>query len=151
MVAGQPVLEADSPAVWFTFPGQWHDIGRFHRPDGTFTGYYANILTPVSIERDVWETTDLCLDIFVTPAGAIHLLDVDELKEAERAGWIGAELGERARAEADRLVRLARDGDWPPAVARDWTLDRARAAATGTRTAPPVYRIRPDRESDDGR
>src|SRR5690606_31395584 len=35
---GAEVLWHDSPVVWFTFPGLWHDIGRFHRPDGTFTG-----------------------------------------------------------------------------------------------------------------
>lgn len=126
LVAGQPVLEADSPAVWLTFPGRWHDIGRFHRPDGTFTGYYANVLTPVRIEGDVWETTDLFLDLFVTPAGEVHLLDVEELAEAERAGWVGPELAGRARAEAERLAGAARDGTWPPPVAREWTLERAR-------------------------
>ena len=47
MVDGRVVLESRSSAVWFTFPGAWHDVGRFHTADGRFTGYYANILTPV--------------------------------------------------------------------------------------------------------
>lgn len=46
IIDGEVALESGSDAVWFTFPGQWHDIGRFHRRDGTFTGIYANVLTP---------------------------------------------------------------------------------------------------------
>jgi predicted RNA-binding protein associated with RNAse of E/G family len=133
VVAGRTVLEADSPVVWLTFPGAWHDIGRFHTPDGRFTGFYANILTPVRIETeatgDEWETTDLFLDVFVTPDGAAHLLDRDELDEARREGWIDAPLAARAEAEAERLVARARAGSWPPPVARAWTLERARRRA----------------------
>ena len=43
---GNIMLEQGSLALWFTFPDVWHDIGRFHRADRTFTGLYANILTP---------------------------------------------------------------------------------------------------------
>lgn len=150
-VAGSPVLEAASPVVWFTFPGEWHDIGRFHLPDGTFTGYYANILTPVRVDCDDWHTTDLFLDVFVTPAGEVHVLDVDELAEAERRGWIDRRLAGRARLEADRLARAARAGAWPPYLVTAWTLERAERAAAGTPEPPAGYRVRPHDESRDGR
>ena len=39
-VDGRMMLENGSRAVWFTFPGAWHDVGRFHRADGSFTGCY---------------------------------------------------------------------------------------------------------------
>jgi predicted RNA-binding protein associated with RNAse of E/G family len=74
-VGDRVVLEARSPAVWFTFPAAHHDIGRFHTPAGELTGYYANILTPVEVRPgeggapDQWHTTDLFVDLFVTPAG----------------------------------------------------------------------------------
>jgi predicted RNA-binding protein associated with RNAse of E/G family len=139
LVAGQPVLETGSPVVWFTFPDAWHDVGRFHLPDGTFTGFYANILTPVEFDGDTWATTDLFLDVFVSPAGEVSVLDHGELDEAERRGWVDTTLAVRARAEADRLVRAARDGGWPPEVVRDWPLERARIAASGTPASPPVY------------
>ena len=52
------VLETGSQVIWFTFPDAWHDVGLFHRADGTFTGTYANILTPCSFEEDrTWRTT----------------------------------------------------------------------------------------------
>lgn len=146
-VAGTVVLEADSPAVWFTFPGARHDIGRFHTPAGELTGYYANILTPVEIRpppaegaqstdsagapdrADEWRTTDLFADLFVTPAGDVHELDLDELEEAAARGWIDAATAAGARQELDRLARRARAGAWPPAIVEEWTLDRARRAA----------------------
>ncbi len=135
MVDGITVLEADSPAVWFTFPGARHDIGRFHTPAGAFTGYYANILTPVEVfprgpdGADRWRTTDLFLDLFVTPAGEAHLLDRDELEDALRRGWIGPGAAQAALAEASRLLEAAARGAWPPPIVDDWPLERARSAA----------------------
>jgi predicted RNA-binding protein associated with RNAse of E/G family len=150
-VAGATVLEARSPVVWLTFPGRWHDIGRFHLPDGTVTGFYANILTPVRIDRDDWYTTDLFLDLFLTPTGRIHVLDRDELAAAAGRGWLGPRLVRRARSEAARLVRSARAGRWPPAVAREWDLARAARAAAGTPSPARVYRVGPEHGTEAGR
>ncbi|HEX9107781.1 MAG TPA: DUF402 domain-containing protein, partial [Longimicrobiales bacterium] len=41
-IADQLALEPGAAIVWFTFPGEWFDVGRFHRADGTFTGFYAD-------------------------------------------------------------------------------------------------------------
>lgn len=129
------VLEARSPAVWFTFPGTYHDIGRFHTPAGQLTGYYANILTPVEIRTDpadgvdVWRTTDLFVDVFLTPNGEVHLLDEDELRTAVEEAWVDPATARAARDEAHGLAERARRGDWPPPVVEEWPLERARAAA----------------------
>jgi predicted RNA-binding protein associated with RNAse of E/G family len=134
VVGGRVALEARSPVVWFTFPGAWHDIGRFHSPDGEFTGFYANVLTPVErlgIEEgaEVWRTTDLFLDVVLTPDGRVHVLDRDELEEALHRGWIDSDRARAAEREADRLVRAALNGEWPPPIVHAWTLERTRAAA----------------------
>lgn len=130
VIEGRTVLEPDSPIVWFTFPGAWHDIGRFHTADGAFTGIYANILTPVEIgDDDRWSTTDLYLDVFLDPEGRARILDRDELGEARARGWVDAATADRAEAEASRLVESARAGAWPPPVVSAWPLERARAAA----------------------
>lgn len=140
-VEGRTVLEARSPVVWFTFPGARHDIGRFHTPDGEFTGYYANILTPVQLlppgadGADVWHTTDLFLDLFVAPDGRATLLDVDELEEAVSRGWVDRAVARRAHAEAARLLHDAMTGAWPPPVVAEWPLDRARAVALSAASA----------------
>ncbi|HEX5724027.1 MAG TPA: DUF402 domain-containing protein, partial [Longimicrobiaceae bacterium] len=80
--AGRVVLEPGAPVVWFTYPGLWHDVGRFHRADGTFTGFYANVLTPVAMHGDRWETTDLAVDVWLGADGAVEVLDRTELAEA---------------------------------------------------------------------
>ena len=126
-IDGEVVLEHGSDVVWFTFPGLWHDIGRFHRADGTFTGIYANVLTPPEIDGDEWNTTDLYVDVWLSPGGQALLLDADELDEALGREWIDGETAARARAEAHRLLEAAEAGSWPPEVVKEWTLERCRA------------------------
>ena len=129
-IDGAVTLEHGSSVVWFTFPGAWHDIGRFHTADGTFTGYYANVLTPVEIDGRTWNTTDLYLDVWLTPDGAVRVLDEEEFDEAVGRELVDPETAERARAEASSLVRRAEAGTWPPPVVKEWTLERALAATT---------------------
>ena len=129
-VEGEAVLEPGGDAVWFTFPERWHDIGRFHRADGTFTGWYANVLTPPTVhEGGVWHTTDLFLDVWL-PAdeGEPRVLDRDQLREAAEEGWIDAETAARAEDEVRAILEAWRGGRWPPSVAREWTRERAREA-----------------------
>lgn len=126
-IDGEVVLEEGSDAVWFTFPGAWHDIGRFHLADGRFTGIYANILTPCTFEPGgIWRTTDLFLDLWI-PAGTedISLRDEEELTEAEERGWVAPETAGRAREEARRLIEAFGRGEWPPKVVNAWPRERA--------------------------
>ncbi|HEX6924863.1 MAG TPA: DUF402 domain-containing protein [Longimicrobiaceae bacterium] len=127
--AGRVILEPGAPVVWFTYPGLWHDIGRFHLANGEFTGYYANILTPVAMEDDRWETTDLFLDVWIPADGEAILLDEEELDQAVELGWVDAELAEKARSHARDLLSAARNGLWPPKHVELWTVDRARDVA----------------------
>ena len=127
-IAGDIVLETGSEVIWFTFPGAWHDIGLFHRADGSFTGTYANILTPCVFEEGgVWRTTDLFLDLWIDSTGDLLVLDEDELEEAEVQGWVDPETAQRAREEVTGLSAQAAAGLWPPEVVGRWTLARARA------------------------
>lgn len=127
VAGGRVVLEPGAPVVWFTYRGEvWHDVGRFHRADGTFTGLYANVLTPVVMNGVEWETTDLFLDVWTDADGRVEILDRDELDAAVDAGWIDARTAARALAEAERLADAARRGAWPPAQVRQWTLERVR-------------------------
>jgi predicted RNA-binding protein associated with RNAse of E/G family len=140
-IRGDVVLEPGSPIVWFTFDGAWHDVGRFHRADGTFTGCYANVLTPVRMAGQRWETTDLFLDVWLPPEGHPTLLDESELTAAVEAGVVDAPTALRARREADRILEAAARGEWPPPIVAEWTLSRVRSTMPdrgGTPPAPPV-------------
>ena len=126
-IGGRVVLEPGSPIVWFTYRGDvWHDVGRFHLADGTLTGAYVNILTPVRMDGTVWETIDLFLDLFITPTGEIEVLDRDELLGAMDAGWIDDGIGLRVAAEMQDVLCRADDDTWPSNHVREWTLERVR-------------------------
>lgn len=128
-ILDEVALERGSDAVWFTFPGLWHDIGRFHRADGTFTGIYANILTPVEIRSEsIWHTTDLFLDIWLPPDGTFKVLDRDQLAAAVEKRWVSPETARRAVREVEGIREAFQVGAWPPTVVKDWTLERALAA-----------------------
>ena len=131
IISGRRALEPGSPIIWFTYPGRWHDIGRFHLSDGTFTGVYANVLTPVAMEGDRWETTDLCLDVWAGLDGSIELLDEADLADALRADWVTQEVALRARSEAVKLSEAAHRGEWPPREVMEWTLERVRVSLSG--------------------
>lgn len=125
-ILGEVALERGSDAVWFTFPGLWHDIGRFHRSDGTFTGIYANILTPPLIQPDgVWHTTDLFLDLWQKPGGELAVLDRDQLEEALDRGWVTEKTARRAEEEVARIQTRFTQGRWPPPIVGHWTRERA--------------------------
>lgn len=130
VVAGKVVLEPGAPVVWFTYPGLWHDVGRFHLLDGTFTGWYANVLTPVRMRGFEWETTDLFLDVWRGADGRVEILDEDEFDHARSCNWIDAAVARRARMEADALARRAEAGTWPDSLARSWDLARAQSTAS---------------------
>ncbi len=127
-IGDRVVLEPGSPVVWFTFPGLWHDIGAFHLCDGTFTGLYANILTPVELgpraaESWIWTTTDLILDLWLGADSAAPIeLDRDEF-DAARASLPEA-LAQGAEAEVARLLAAFRNNEWPPPVVGEWPLAR---------------------------
>lgn len=128
-VDGRRVLEPGAPVVWFSFPDTCHDIGRFHLADGTFTGIYANVLTPVQgLDGSTWRTTDLFLDVWLAPGAEARVLDEDELADAERAGAVSPDEARVAREEAERLRLEAAAGRWPPPIVADWPLDRVRRA-----------------------
>lgn len=137
VIHDEVALEVGSDAVWFTFPGHWHDIGRFHRADGSFTGIYANILTPpLFLEGGIWETTDLFLDVWVDPRGCLSVLDEDQLEEALAAEWISLGQANRAREEVDWIREEYGAGRWPPPLVEEWTLGKARQSLSDTTQAP---------------
>lgn len=126
-IGDRVVFEPGASIVWFVFPGRWHDLGRFHLQDDTFTGFYANLITPPRLEGDTWTMYDLCLDLWLGAEGNYQVLDQDEFDEAVDQRWIDPRTADRARHELERLIGDARAGRWPPAIAREIDLRKARA------------------------
>ena len=101
--------QGDRFVEWF-YADRWYSIFEMHDVDDDhLTGWYCNIARPASIKQDSTGldgvmADDLALDMFVTPDGAITVLDEDEfaalpLDESTRA---------LARAALDELTRLVK-------------------------------------------
>lgn len=124
------ILEAGAPIVWFVFPGAWHDVGRFHLADGTFTGWYTNLSTPVAVEGDRWRSTDLFLDLWQPADGSGHRwLDTEEFERAVASGVVGPDLARRTLEERDAVNAQLALNQWPPAVTREIDLATAKQLA----------------------
>lgn len=116
VIGDRKVLEEGARMEWFVFPGAWHDIARFHLADGSFTGWYTNLCTPVSMDGDDWSVTDLFLDHWKPVSGPSQWLDQDEFEEAAASGVLGADLVRAAREERARISAALAGSAWPPAV-----------------------------------
>ena len=119
------VLEKGAPIVWFVFPGAWHDVGRFHLGDGTFTGWYANICTPPTMANDRWSSTDLFLDHWLPVEGNGVWLDEDEYREAVETNLLDHSQQAHVVQERRAIDACITQGDWPPDPARDVSLHDA--------------------------
>jgi len=133
-VGDQVVFEPRAPIVWFVFPEGWYDLGRFHLEDGTFTGYYVNLIAPPQLDGNVWTMYDLCLDLWVEPDGTFHILDQDEFDEAVDRQWIDTVTAHRARNELNRFVDSISEGSWPGDWVARYDLERVRLLRAKSRT-----------------
>lgn len=124
---GERVLDAGYWAVWFLFKNQPFDVGRFYRPDGTFTGYYADILEPVRWDRDnpasLEPIIDLFLDLWIAPDGSHLVLDEDEFQDAVDLGSLTTAQIEHARTILQDLIKATERGTFPPAIVKDFRLE----------------------------
>lgn len=125
-VAGALALEPGAPIIWFVFPEKWHDVGRFHLADGTFTGWYTNLTTPIVMDGTKWSATDLFLDLWTPAQGKSVWLDEDEFEAAFRAKRLDAATRSRALNERAMIDLQVAGGDWPPPATRDIDLAQAR-------------------------
>lgn len=129
-IGERTIFEPGAAMIWFLFPDAWFDIGRFHLRDGTFTGYYGNLIIPPKLEGDTWEIFDLCLDLWVDRSGELQVLDQDEFDEAVDRLWIDPATAERARRALETLIAEARAGRWPPPLVKDYDLTCVRRLAS---------------------
>lgn len=120
------VLDAGYWGVWFLFKDRPFDVGRFYRPDGTWTGYYADVLEPVRWEgadpTTIEPIVDLFLDLWIAPDGRHLVLDEDEFEEAISLGHLKSEQIEHARGVLQELIQATEREEFPPAVVKEFRL-----------------------------
>ena len=123
---GEVVMDRGYRAVWFLFKDRPYDVGRVYRPDGTWTGYYVDVLEAVrwtgSDPTTLEPVVDLFLDLWIAPDGQYVVLDEDEFDEAIGAGILTREQIDHARHVLQELIEATARGAFPPEVAKEFRL-----------------------------
>jgi predicted RNA-binding protein associated with RNAse of E/G family len=121
---GKVIVADGYLAVWFIFRGRWYDVGKFYDRRGAFTGYYCDIIRPVSrLLASASKTsliTDLFLDLWISREGRCVPLDEDDLSRALRKHTISAALAKRARRELRNLIHSIESGRFPTRSIRNF-------------------------------
>jgi Uncharacterized domain/protein associated with RNAses G and E len=74
-------LEPQDRFVEYFFPGRWFVIYEIHHHrDDRLKGWYCDIVYPPRVSEEEIELRDLALDVFVTPAGEVRVLDEEEFE-----------------------------------------------------------------------
>ncbi len=113
---GETVLADNFAAVWFVFTGLWYDVGKVYNLENEWTGYYCDVLKPVKRRVDangklnLFEITDLFLDLWINPDGTYEIQDEDEFEEAVQNGAIDAELERKALEVLQALIAETESG-----------------------------------------
>jgi len=117
--------------VWFIFRKKWYDVGKFYDQEGTFTGYYCDIIRPVArLLASPSKTsiiTDLFLDLWINRDGRCLTLDENQLEDALADRIISKSLANKARGELDALVKSVKAGTFPPRTIKRFLPRRLRA------------------------
>ena len=129
VIDDQIVMTEGGSVVWHINPPAWYDVGLFYLPDGTFTGYYTNLVTPYESDGDDWRATDLFLDLWTDLDGNHQWLDEVEFTEARDAGLLTENQAIRVTGERMRIMSMMPSGEWPPARMKSITLGDARKVA----------------------
>ena len=123
---GQVVLDHGYWGVWFVFKDRPFDVARVYRPDGTWTGFYVDVLEPVrwdgSDPSTLQPIVDLFLDIWIAPDGRYTVLDEDEFHEAVNLGRLTDGQVEHARCVLAELISAIETGEFPPAAVKAFRL-----------------------------
>jgi len=109
-------------AEWVVFRGRWYDVGKFYDSKCRVTGYYCDIIRPVTrLLSNATKTsiiTDLFLDLWITPDARYVVLDEDELERALAKHTISSTLARQARRELQFLIQSTKSAQFPPASLR---------------------------------
>ena len=102
---------AISKTYFFTEP---FNLLEFRDRDGTLLGHYSDIGEPVlQLSPNIYQMTDLYLDVWLQPDGRLRELDWDEFEVALQEQILTPTQAELARATMQRLVREADEGIYP--------------------------------------
>jgi protein associated with RNAse G/E len=108
---GYTVFKRGDRLVETFYSDRWYNVfAVYDRDDGALKGWYCNVTRPATITGDAVSSDDLALDVWVSPAGTVTVLDEEEfaaleLSDADHAMALDAMQQLLRLAESDLLPR----------------------------------------------
>ena len=107
---GDAVFKRGDRFVETFYSDRWYNVfAVYDRDDGALKGWYGNVTRPATITGDAVSSDDLALDVWVSPDGAVTVLDEDEFMALE----LSDDEREAAREALRQIVELAQKGQLP--------------------------------------
>jgi predicted RNA-binding protein associated with RNAse of E/G family len=104
------VLARGDRLVETFYSDRWYNVfAVYNRDDGALKGWYCNVTRPATITDVLVSSDDLALDVWVSPDGAVTILDEDEFEA------LALNDGERkaARGALAQIIELAQSSRLP--------------------------------------
>ncbi len=134
---GYVVFEPGDTFVETFYADRWHNVFEITGASGALKGWYADLTRPARITDTQVDWEDLALDVWMSPRGALSVLDEDEFAALEPALRPGEAIVVRHSIAAvqDELRRRwrARMNDRIAAwlIRRGWTIGTAESCTGG--------------------
>ena len=110
MDLGYAVFKRGDRFVETFYSDRWYNVfAVYDRDDGALKGWYGNVTRPATITGDAVSSDDLALDVWVSPDGAVTVLDEDEFAALELAD----DEQDAAHEALRQIVELAQKGQLP--------------------------------------
>ena len=82
-------------------------VSKFYKPDGQLLYYYCDIVEfTFDEETDALTVTDLLADVIIYPDGTHHVIDLDELADAQEQNLITGVQLNRALRQLNKLLTI---------------------------------------------
>ena len=82
-------------------------VSKFYKPDGQLLYYYCDIVEfTFDEEADALTVTDLLADVIIYPDGTHHVIDLDELADAQEQNLITGVQLNRSLRQLNKLLNI---------------------------------------------
>lgn len=82
-------------------------VSKFYKPDGQLLYYYCDIVEfTFDEETDALTVTDLLADVIIYPDGTHHVIDLDELADAQEQNLITGVQLNRSLRQLNKLLNI---------------------------------------------
>lgn len=107
------IIRPKTASFEYYWKNRYYNVFKFIEPNGDFRNYYCNINLPPVFENNTLDYIDLDIDILVWKDFSVEILDMDEYKENITKYGYPAELQNRIKASAEKLLEKIELREFP--------------------------------------